>query len=62
MSCKHVPRIKVELFLDIPANLFKRLSKKNLRSKSVQIDGARWPECYLYCARCGSPLTYEQAL
>ncbi len=51
--CPHEWRVKVELFLDIPLNLRHQLSKKNLRSKLVQVDGANWPKATAYCAKCG---------
>ena len=35
-------RVGVNLFLDIPCNLYGRLSKDNLRKKSVKIKGAGW--------------------
>ena len=46
-------RIKVELFLDIPFRLAHQLSKKNLRSKDVKIEGANWPKEMLYCTHPG---------
>ena len=46
-------RIKVELFLDIPFSLAHQLSKKNLRSRDVVLEGANWPREYLYCSECG---------
>ncbi len=51
--CGHVLRIKVELFLDIPASLSHRLNKKALRGRSVRVDGANWPKAYTYCEKCG---------
>jgi hypothetical protein len=52
-KCKHVIRMKVELFLDIPIVMNHRLNKKSFRSKSVRIDGANWPKSYSYCEKCG---------
>lgn len=56
MKCKKCKkgsiRIKVNLYLDIPIELHHRLSKTNLRSKDIQIEGAGWPTCTWYCTRC----------
>ncbi len=52
--CKHEWRIKVELFLDIPTTLERRLNKTTLRRQDVEIDGANWPKSYVYCRRCGT--------
>lgn len=52
-KCKHAWRIKVELFLDIPEELFHRLAKKRLRSREVRVEGANWPKSYAYCSKCG---------
>ncbi len=46
-------RLMVSLFLDIPLELYARLSKKNLRRKDVKLDGAGWDSSRLYCASCG---------
>jgi len=51
---RHEWRIKVELFLDIPARLGHRLAKRRLRSKDVQVDGANWPKARSYCVTCGA--------
>ena len=53
MKHRHVWRIKVELFLDIPIGLEHLINKKTLRSRDVKIDGANWPKSYIYCATCG---------
>lgn len=53
MTHKHEWRIKVSLFLDIPARLTHQLAKKRLRSKDVKVDGADWPRARSYCATCG---------
>ncbi len=52
-KCEHVFRIKVELFLDIPLSMEHRLSKKNIASKEVKVDGANWPKQMIYCEKCG---------
>jgi hypothetical protein len=52
-KCRHDVRVKVELCLDIPRKLIRKLNKKTLRSKDVQIDGAFWQKMTLYCRRCG---------
>ena len=46
-------RVKVELFLDIPLGMWHRLSKKNLRSREVKLEGANWPKELLYCTQPG---------
>jgi len=48
-------RVKVNLYLDIPLSLMNRLSKRNLRSRDVKVEGANWPEELLYCTnhKCG---------
>jgi hypothetical protein len=51
--CAHVARVNVELFLDIPLSLHRRLNKKALRSRDVRIGGANWPKAYTYCEKCG---------
>ena len=52
---KATVRIGVNLFLDIPASLYARLSKKNLRREDVHVAGAGWDRAYFYCERpnCG---------
>lgn len=48
-------RCKVELFLDIDMRVYRRLSKKTLRTKFVRVEGANWPTASFYCTRteCG---------
>jgi hypothetical protein len=48
-------RVGVSLFLDIPAEMYARLSKKNLVSAQVQLKGAGWDRAYFYCEylNCG---------
>jgi hypothetical protein len=46
-------RIQVDLCLNIPARLLHRLSKQNLRSKDVRIEGANWPKMTMLCEDCG---------
>lgn len=52
---KATVRIGVNLFLDIPAYFYSKLSKKNLRSKETHVKGAGWDRAYFYCNRpnCG---------
>jgi hypothetical protein len=49
----HNMRVKVDVFLDIPAHLVHNLSKGSLRSKDVKIDGAGWDRMLVYCTKCG---------
>lgn len=49
-SCRRKLRVKVSLYLDIPADLAHRLSKTALRRSDVRIEGAGWPTMTLYCA------------
>lgn len=54
-KCAHrgTLRLKVSMFLDIPAIMNHGLSKTALRSKDVRSDGVDWPNSLLYCTRCG---------
>ncbi len=52
-GCLHEWRMKVELLLDIPIRLHRRLNKKRLRVKDVRIDGANWEKALIYCTKCG---------
>lgn len=52
-ACRHVWRVKFELFLDIPDRLARRINKRTLREKDVRIDGASWPRARRYCEKCG---------
>lgn len=45
--------MKVNLFLDIPLSLYAGLSKRALRQKDVNVDGAGWPTSLIYCTKCG---------
>lgn len=46
--------MKVELFIDVPLTLARRLNKAALRGRGVRIDGANWPKARAYCSRsCG---------
>lgn len=54
MKCKQCGarcRFKVALLLDCDARVFRRLSKANLRTSLVSVDGADWPAVYWYCPR-----------
>lgn len=53
-KCGGDVRVAVNLYLDIPGRLRHHLSKKNLRSKDVQVMGAGWPTMLVYCVKqCG---------
>ena len=46
-------RMKVNLFLDIPTTLERRLSKGALRTRDVRVEGAGWDRALYYCNACG---------
>ena len=45
--------MKVNLFLDIPTTLERRLSKGALRTRDVRVEGAGWDRALYYCNACG---------
>ena len=50
-TCGTPMRFKVSLYLDCSAHVFHRLSKKNLRTSLVTVEGADWPRSHWYCPR-----------
>jgi hypothetical protein len=49
-------RQQVNIFAELPADCF-NLSKKNIRSKDVQILGVGWDQATIFCdAGCGNYL------
>src|SRR5574342_102061 len=60
-KCNKYLRMKVNLFLDIPASLERKLSKKALRTKQVIVDGAGWDTVLYYCenSKCGYMLNLK---
>jgi len=47
--------MSVEISVDIPFELFGRLSKKIYATKQVIVQGVNWPAARYYCAKCGLP-------
>ncbi len=45
----------VNLFLDIPGDMYCRLNKNNLKKKEVKLQGAGWDSASFYCSNnnCG---------
>lgn len=61
-KCKrNTVRIQVSLYLDIHPRVYGRLSKKNLRTRDVRVQGAGWPTMVLYCTRveCGHMVRFK---
>lgn len=59
-KCNTLMRVKVGVYLDIPWRFLHRLTKRAIRRGDVEIDGADWPKCRIYCPACGC--TEEEAV
>jgi hypothetical protein len=46
-------RVRVDLFLDIPGNAWRRLSKQRIRARDIRFEGARWEAASFHCKKHG---------